>query len=54
MPTTNLIFLVLPKVHLLDLAGADQVFMKPSIMASTSQFLTVRTVQRYKPLPTLA
>jgi transcriptional regulator GlxA family with amidase domain len=26
MPTTNLIFLVLPKVHLLDLAGADQVF----------------------------
>jgi len=26
MPTTNFIFLVLPKVHLLDLAGADQVF----------------------------
>jgi transcriptional regulator GlxA family with amidase domain len=26
MQTTNIIFLVLPKVHLLDLAGADQVF----------------------------
>lgn len=26
MTATNLIFLVLPKVHLLDLAGADQVF----------------------------
>lgn len=26
MTTTHLIFLVLPKVHLLDLAGADQVF----------------------------
>jgi transcriptional regulator GlxA family with amidase domain len=26
MPTTKIVFLVLPKIHLLDLAGADQVF----------------------------
>jgi transcriptional regulator GlxA family with amidase domain len=26
MKTTNIIFLILPKIHLLDLAGADQVF----------------------------